>query len=333
MTQMMNIIENPTSFHEIETCERFFIFGNDEKAHRLHLLLAGKFETRFFGFFKASGEQEYDKTTMFLVRSLTDTLEKLGPGDFIFLFLHDAELEQKLLEKQVRLGYPHNFLSTFSTYEAPILNTFLKATFDAKKPADIALDIGANFGLTATTMAPYFQKIHAFEPNLKIYENLKRNYTLPKNIDLHQVALGPETGERVFYDMDGANGSILKPKIDTPSYKVSMDTVDNFCISRDLQPRFIKIDAEGLDGDIIVSSEKIIEKYRPLIFFENPAAGPHDKAVWADQLKFISRYYDLKAYPCLNQLVKHEHIGCDYFEFKKLYEQETLNIAAIPKRA
>lgn len=324
-------IENPTSFKQIDTCQRFFILGSCDNARRLHLLLAGKFETRFFGFFKNTPGNEIDPVNMFHVRHLSETLEELDAGDFIFLFDRDVKSEQLLLDKGVRLGFPFNLLTTFSTYEAPIFNAFLAHHFDLNTASGVALDIGANFGLTACTMSPYFKAVHAFEPNAKIFANLKGNPTLCDNIQLYQLAFGAEKGMCKFYDLDGANGSVIESDPAAESYPVPMTTVDAFCAENNIQPQFIKIDAEGLDGEIILSSRDTIEKHKPIIFFENPAAGRHDKDKWEEQVAFLSSHYDLFAFPSLNQLVKYEDIGADFFKFRETHTHETLNIAALPR--
>lgn len=323
--------ENPTSFEQIETCKRFFILGNCDNARKLHLLLAGRFQDRFFGFLKKTPGQETDPVNMFYVRPLDDVMDLVGAGDFIFLFERDSAVEAGLLEKGVRLGFPMNLLTTFSTYEAPVFNRFLSKHFSLDDKQGIALDIGANFGLTACTLAPYFEVVHAFEPNKSIFSNLTSNDTLCDNIQLHQLAFGEEKGTCTFYDFDGANGSVFNRHTGAPSYTVPMTTIDDFCAEANVRPRLIKIDAEGLDGEIIVSAKETITACKPIIFFENPAAGPHDPEKWEEQLNFIQERYRLYAYPCLNQLVHGEVFGADLTQYAEANQVPALNIAAIPR--
>jgi len=323
-------IGNPTSFDELSSCKRFFILGHKEGAHRLHLLLAGQFETKFFGFFTKSGETRYDDTTMFLIRPLDQYIDRLGQGDYVFLLERDAPLEEMLIKKGVQLGYPFNLIAIYRTYEAPVFNVFLDKYFRQSPQNGVALDIGANFGLTASMMVPYFSSILAFEPNRTIFANLTANHTLAPSIQLHQYAFGSQVGVAKFYDHEGKNGSIVVAN-DYDSYEVDVETVDHFCATHDIAPRFIKIDAEGLDGDIILSSEQVIKTCRPICFFENPTIGQFEVESWNRTLDFLNKYYVLKAFPCLNQLVQNEHIGIEYSEFQKIYEEAPLNIGAIPK--
>lgn len=329
MTQQPTI-QLPTNFDQLDKFRRFFILGTLEEAHKLHLLLAGRYSDRFFGFFWNDSHQKYDDTTMFCIRPIKEYVDQLGEGDCLFLCQRNRELEPELAERGVTLAYPNNLVIGHSTYEAPVFNLFLREHFSLDSGGGTALDIGANFGLTASMMAPYFDTVHAFEPNRVIFQNLVQNHTLPNTIKFYQMAFSDEQTVGDFYDESGMNGS-LHPREQGKAYSVNIETLDGYCSREELVPKFIKIDAEGVDGKILLAAEQTIQKHKPLIFFENPAAGPHDPAELARVLEMMSEYYELTAYPVLNHLTNRDDFGIDLREFQKKYEQQPLNIGAIPK--
>lgn len=333
------IIELPLTFGQLTDVKRFFILGTDRLAHDLHILLAGRFQNRFFGFFSNETEQGCETTdpvTAFYVRPLKYYAHMLGQGDYLFLGERNLALERQLHDQGVRLGFPRSLVDCFSTYEAPVFDIFLRDHFDLGTPQGVALDIGANFGMTAAMMSPYFSEVHAFEPNLTIFENMLRSNSLPANIYAHCLAFGSSIGKCEFFDMNGVNGSLVSIT-GCNSYPVSVDTVDNYCQMNDIVPRLIKIDAEKMDYEILLNAKDTIEAYCPFIFFENPASLEVAANVENSRKNleclydYLAQYYTLKAYPCLNQLMPHECIGMNFEDYQRLHQAPPLNMAAIPK--
>ena len=141
----------------------------------------------------------------------------------------------------------------------------------------IALDIGANIGVTSVSMARLFKSgtVYSFEPSKSNYEfccqNLKLNGIT--NCFPYQIAIGNEEGEVDFLHTDFGAGShvvtnaTLSKKYGT--YKVRINSIDN--ILKELDSReikidqvdFIKIDVEGFELSVINGMEETIEKYNP----------------------------------------------------------------------
>lgn len=330
-------IETPTSFEDIEDCDRFFILGEGEQANLLHAVLAGRFYTKFFGYLSARiTEQHLDKKTSYSVRPLEEFLPSLKEGDFVFLVDRSSKYENILSEKGVRLGYSYFFVHTILTYETPTFSHFLRHHFSIKKPGKLALDIGANFGITSAMMSNYFDKLVAFEPHKRIYDSLLKNEMLSDNIELVNIAFGDKKGNLEFFESpDHGNGSLQKVLFTNgDSYQVEVTTIDSYCNENTIKPDLIKIDAEGVDLQIIHGAKSVIETHKPILYFENPVVSPltHVEDIWLETQDFLNKYYTLKAYPGLHQPFPHSLLGAEYYEFIESCDLKSpLNIAAIPK--
>lgn len=311
-------------------CERFFILGACQTAHDLHLILAGAFRSHFFGYFSNSDKLERDPSTAFLIRPLKDHIDDLGPGDYLFLSERNPPLEEILANAGVRLGFPHNLVDIHRTHESPVLLEFLDRHFPPQQHQGTSLDIGANFGQTATILSARFKWVHAFEPNRTIFSNLANNPTLPANIVLHELALGRTLGTVGFFDQQGTNGTACA-SAGEPDYNVEVDTLDHVCQRLNIIPSFIKIDAEGLDADVILGGKLILQTHRPILYFENPLSGQFNTDLWSKTRDFLEPLYELQAYQCLNKLFKRHELGMALSEYRKHHSLEPLNIAAIPR--
>ncbi len=324
------MIETPTCLDHLADVKRFFIFGGQTDAHELRHMLCARFNGHFFGFFSLKDPLHHDPKTGYPIRPLRSHMDDLTEGDYVFILQRDERCEQGLAERGIRMGYAGFLLSAYQSYEAPSFQVFLDRFFDRKKRLPVALDIGANFGLTAAMMEPYFKRVVAFEPNRSIFENLCKNHTLQNTIELREVALGAEPGTADFVDAEGVNGSLVIGD-KTANYLVEVDTLDNLCMRENLRPDFIKIDAEGMDCDIILNGKNILESYKPIIFFESPADDTSMSSIWHETKRYLSEKYDLLAFQCMKKLFPIDKLGSDLTAFEQSETLAALNVAAIPR--
>lgn len=152
----------------------------------------------------------------------------------------------------------------------------------------VVLDIGAHSGVFTFLFATCANKVIAFEPNPTVYESLLVNINANPaftNIIPYQLACTKETKKYVFnYSNpkvygDGSNGGLLDSLQDT-RFKQFHDTqieVDGVNINDFLQTnhkfdidniKFIKVDAEGYDKEILKTLSPIIEKNHPVLMVE-----------------------------------------------------------------
>jgi FkbM family methyltransferase len=148
------------------------------------------------------------------------------------------------------------------------------------------VDAGAHFGAFSLGMLPVVGatgKIHAFEPQRIIFNMLAGTVALNaiENLYCHNVALGNREGlieiPQFNYSEALSFGSIeFGPEQREPLSQerrhdpsriehARLTTIDRFDLGHvDL----IKIDAEGMDLDIVLGGQATIEQSRPLLFVE-----------------------------------------------------------------
>ena len=148
------------------------------------------------------------------------------------------------------------------------------------EPGDIAVDVGANTGLHTVPMArkvvPH-GRILAFEPvpeNLQQLKKRLKNQQLLSNVSLYGVALSNFTGKadfRVFMNSPGLSCFKERENYDKAGMevrKVQVDQLDNR-VPGEMRVKFLKIDVEGADLNVMQGGTAIIKRDRPVIVLES----------------------------------------------------------------
>ena len=136
------------------------------------------------------------------------------------------------------------------------------------------IDIGANIGYYALLESQLASKghIHAIEPVLGTYNLLKKNIALNNctNISTYNFAIADVDGYKDMYIYDKCNwSSFTKNPVGTiiDTIQVPIFTLDKFIESYGTQhPHFIRMDVEGFEYEILMGSQKTLQKPGPLIF-------------------------------------------------------------------
>ena len=149
------------------------------------------------------------------------------------------------------------------------------------------IDVGANNGDTSVPFVDKFQKIIAFEPNLNTFVQI------PEPIEKYNVALTDYIGTTTLVIPDSTknpeHGSVAKRRISNWSgdrFTVMTCTLDDYNFT---EVDFIKIDVEQGELEVIKGAMKTIEKYKPVIMFENKRS---ENDIIIDILKDIN--YNIK---------------------------------------
>lgn len=146
----------------------------------------------------------------------------------------------------------------------------------------IILDVGANCGIFGLVIAKYFQekkvekKVFCYEPNPRVFElltsNLQQNQAISDKVKLFNKGLGDARGSlelQIPLRNSGA-GSLLRNYESEPHDKVEIEisTLDIELLNVDQTVDFIKIDVENYEYFVLNGSREIIQRDRPVIFFE-----------------------------------------------------------------
>ena len=143
------------------------------------------------------------------------------------------------------------------------------------KLGDLFVDVGANIGfytIWAALRVGLEGRVISFEPNPLAFTSLERNIELNelRNVNLYQVAVGGSDGmaqlEARFDDL--ALSRIVKSETGKEIISVPQRRLDTFFSETEkTQIKFIKIDAEGAEPEILQGGETILEK-RPDLLVE-----------------------------------------------------------------
>ncbi len=182
-------------------------------------------------------------------------------------FLIKLKIEDYLIAGHMHLGETNPF-------ETNILRTILK-------PGDVFIDVGAHMGwftLNAGQVVGDKGKVYAFEPNPSVAGWLRDNCELNHlhNVSLEEVAVSDKNDTVIFWigDIDSL-GSLRRQNATRDSTHESKKlkrlsiTLDHFADKHKLRKiKFIKVDAEGADLQVLMGAERILRKFSPCLLVE-----------------------------------------------------------------
>lgn len=137
----------------------------------------------------------------------------------------------------------------------------------------VAIDVGANEGLFSYRLSKLFQKVHAFEVNQEVLENLIAYQA--RNIEIHSVGLSSESSELTLHipvlkgrPLTGWASLTPGNCPDTSEHltkRVQTSPLDALCVT---EVSFIKIDVEGHEMEVLKGARQTISRDRPLVLLE-----------------------------------------------------------------
>jgi FkbM family methyltransferase len=148
----------------------------------------------------------------------------------------------------------------------------------ADTPRPTAFDVGANSGQTIGNLRRRFRDpvIHAFEPSDRAFTELQANCGHLPHVHLNHTALGSETGEYEFYEMNcSAMSSFLPPGRDgwsriVQTVRTRVSTVDDYCAAQDIASiDIMKSDTQGFDLEVLRGARGMLDAARVhLVYLE-----------------------------------------------------------------
>lgn len=127
----------------------------------------------------------------------------------------------------------------------------------------IVADVGANIGTFTLPLAKAVKEVHAFEPVERNVELLRKNIELNAlhNVVVHPVGVGDRAGWVSFAMENPDNAGTYRVEKGDAVEVVSLDSTD---VLFDV----VKMDIQGMEGRALVGMTKLIQKHRPIFFFE-----------------------------------------------------------------
>ena len=171
-----------------------------------------------------------------------------------------ANQPQMVIFSSDLIGQGINMYGYWEFEELEVLAQWLKANGHI---GGAMLDVGANIGNHSIFMSPYFDAVHAIEPNPKSYAVLVLNSSLAQNIHCHQVAASDTNGTLRFEQEAGnIGGTYVLPagrqstgkSMQLPCRRLDEELAD----VRDI--RFVKIDVEGHEHAAIRGMKGILDR-------------------------------------------------------------------------
>lgn len=171
-------------------------------------------------------------------------------------------------KQDIYIGRSLEQYGEYSYGEAQLFELFARTGYTV-------LDVGANIGCHTLCLAQAVGPagtVHAFEPQRLTFQTLCANMALNSitNTHCYHAAVGKTAGNVIIPRLDYAKannygGLGLKTEYtDGESVpRLSLDALDlSAC-------HFIKIDVEGMEMDVLEGASKTIQKYNPILYFEN----------------------------------------------------------------
>jgi len=165
--------------------------------------------------------------------------------------------------------YVSNKILLDGIYEGRELNALDQLVFCHLPRDSVALDIGANIGNHTAYFARYFSRVIAFEPNPMVFAVLSANVVaIGGGVEIINVGLSDKTGNVYFQTNESNLGASRISDKPTP-HKVDVSTLDVFIDSLSLAHcKFIKIDVEGHEYNVISGAKKLLQSCHPIIAME-----------------------------------------------------------------
>jgi len=143
------------------------------------------------------------------------------------------------------------------------------------KPGAVVMDVGANLGahtVRFSQLAGESGRVIAFEPQRIVYQTLCANVALNSllNVDCYQTGVGEREESMKVVDVDprvSNNFGGLSLNLPGPGEMVPVLRLDGFSTLPRLD--LIKIDVEGMESAVLRGAEKIVEKFKPVLYVEN----------------------------------------------------------------
>ena len=171
-----------------------------------------------------------------------------------------------------------NLLGSVGAYERAHLNYLRRLV----RPGALVVDVGAHFGIYTEALCSLVGtggKVHAFEPQTRVFDALRRLQSSHNNLDVHRVALSSRTGTSTLR-IPFLDGGVPEPALATlepllaahETDEIATRTLDSY---RELLPglAFVKVDVEGHETEFLDGAREVLASSRPVVQIEDNSGG------------------------------------------------------------
>lgn len=187
--------------------------------------------------------------------------KKLG-----FRLIREREYQQ-LLESNDKNGFYN---------KAKLLSDFFKLLQSNNFNPKAIYDVGANKGFWTKASVDYFPdaEYHLFEPQKKLNDFIDQNLRRKVNYSIHNIGVGDKNSKELFtiHNRDDSSSFIIDSnearKANLNQIKLDIRRLEDFAEIKGIpKPQLLKIDAEGLDIEVIEGAGNLL-KYVEVILIE-----------------------------------------------------------------
>lgn len=267
-------------------CKKIYIWGAGKMGNYIYdsLVLSGM-EDRFSGFVTTSSP-EFIVGADFLKRKFDEKTALVVATDYYRDVFKEVSAHLPVDENLVIWDGSHYFLDSHYLLDQEV-KSFIIHLKKMKFDFSVSVDVGGNIGKYTSLLGFLGREVHSFEPNPDTYEVLRLRTNYMKNkVFLNVAGIGKESGVLTFYKdiftKESTSSTFDKSIADNWSsnqfeeVELPVTTLDQYCSEKSISPTLIKIDAEGLDFDVIFGAEKVIKKSESIVIFENSLPYSND---------------------------------------------------------
>lgn len=205
-------------------------------------------------------------------------------------------------------------------YEIGTLNIIQKCL----RPNDVFIDVGSSMGLmslTASLIVGNAGLVLAFEPDERRFSNLLNSIHVNKrkNIKSFNIGLG-QHNEIVALYKNRHSPSMVKMVEGEVYEKVEIDALDHIIEKHNIpQVKFLKIDVEGFELDVLKGSKKLLSKSNaPILCIEYFIEREKNQDSSENIFDFIKNINNYTCYQCI-------HTSNTVSKLKRIHQFDELN--------
>jgi len=223
----------------------------------------------------------------------------------------------------MKIKLPTKYFRLFpANYEQSSFEFFKKYA----KQGSTILDIGAHIGLYSVFFSKLTKgKVYSFEPTPSTVKVLRKTIEINncKNVSIIEAAISEKPGTATFYssdtDVSTANSLVnvdLGEKIKRAgAYQVKVESIDQFRKNNNLVIDILKIDAEGVELDVLKGARETFLQDRPIAILGLHPFAYQNKAGMLEMIWDTLAGYNMQIQMHGQNITKLEFCNCQKFVF------------------